>query len=99
MRAARNARGWSQALLAEKAGMAVNSVGRMERGEMGLSFKRIDAVANALDVEPAALFAVEPPVTPTPEKARLLHRIQVLLHRMSEEELLRLMRVVKAVET
>ncbi|MGJ3265153.1 MAG: helix-turn-helix domain-containing protein [Salinarimonas sp.] len=98
MRIARDARGWSQADLAEKATLSTNSIGRLERGEMALRFDNIEKVAAALELEPSALFAPEPPVAPQPERARVLQRLNVLLVRMSDEDLARLGRVIRAVE-
>ncbi len=98
VRIAREARDWSQADLADKAGLSTNSIGRLERGEMALRFDNIEKVANALELEPFALFGPEPPVAPQPERARVLQRLNVVLTRMSDEELARVGRLMRAVE-
>lgn len=98
VRAAREARDWSRPDLAERSGLADNTIARVERGEMGLSFENIEAIAAALGLEPLALFSAEPPGAATSERDRLLQRIEVMLRRLEEKELARVGRVVKAME-
>ncbi|MGP9820028.1 helix-turn-helix domain-containing protein [Salinarimonas sp. NSM] len=98
VRAAREARDWSRPDLAERSGLADNTIARVERGEMGLSFENIEALARAFGIEPIALFAPEPPIDSPPERTRQLQRIDVLLRRLEEKELARVGRVIKAME-
>lgn len=49
-------RGLSQEELAEKAGIAINSVGGIERGEQSPTVETVDLIAKALDMEISKLF-------------------------------------------
>ena len=63
VRAARTARGWSQEVLAERAGLHWTYVGSVERGERNLSLLNILRLAAALDVDAGDLVTgLEPPV-------------------------------------
>lgn len=97
VRAVRKARRLSQARLAEMIEMSVGAIGQMERGESGPSFATIKKIAAALEVEPSHLFLAEPPLEPLPERARVLHRLNAQLQHMSDAELARVGRVMKAV--
>lgn len=46
----------SQEELAEKAGIAINSVGGIERGEQSPTVETVDLIAKALDMEISKLF-------------------------------------------
>lgn len=59
LRAARRARGLTQAELAERIERSLDMVGRLERGEIGPSFETIERVVRVLDVPAAALFGGE----------------------------------------
>ncbi|WP_052341713.1 helix-turn-helix domain-containing protein [Salinarimonas rosea] len=98
VRAAREAQGLSRGDLADRARLAENTIARVERGEMGLSFENIEALAAALGLEPIALFSAEPPIESPPERTRQLQRIDVLLRRLEERELAKVGRVIKAME-
>lgn len=56
----REARGLSQEALAEKAGLHRNYIGLIERGERNASLKALFAIAAALDMRLAELFASLP---------------------------------------
>jgi len=47
--------GMTQAKLAEKANLSIDSISRMERGERAPSFESLEKIASALKVDPAAL--------------------------------------------
>lgn len=49
IKAAREARGWTQRQLAEKADVGVNLLSRVERGESGLTFTQLERIATALE--------------------------------------------------
>ncbi len=55
LRARRQARGWSQAKLAESVGVTPNYVGILERGEKLPTLDTLVALSRALDVSPADL--------------------------------------------
>ncbi len=57
VRELRNARGWSQEELAHRAGMHYTYVGGIERGERNPALVNIGALASALGVQLAELFA------------------------------------------
>jgi transcriptional regulator with XRE-family HTH domain len=48
-------RGWSQAELGRRAGVAASVVNRAERGETRLTLDNLEKIARALRVRPAAL--------------------------------------------
>lgn len=56
VRALRQARGLTQAELAELAGVNQATVSKAERGEMNITMDKIVALAAALNVEPVQLF-------------------------------------------
>lgn len=51
LRAARNAKGWSQELLADRSGLHRTYVGSVERGERNVSIDNMERLASALEVE------------------------------------------------
>jgi transcriptional regulator with XRE-family HTH domain len=53
VRAARKARGWSQEVLAERAGFQRNYIGRVERGERNANLSTLIILARALEIPPA----------------------------------------------
>ena len=52
----RNEAGMTQAKLAEKTNLSVDSISRIERGERAPSLESIEKISNALKVKPAELF-------------------------------------------
>lgn len=58
LRALRLSAGYSQEVLAEKAGIDRSYLGSIERGEHNLALINILKIANALDIEPLQLFEV-----------------------------------------
>lgn len=51
----RNERGWSQEELGERAGLARNYIGMIERCETSVTLDTLSAIAGAFDVEPESL--------------------------------------------
>lgn len=60
IRSARQERGWTQAELAERAGLSVNYVARLERGELGPSLFVAHRIAEALRVSLEELVSARP---------------------------------------
>jgi transcriptional regulator with XRE-family HTH domain len=59
VRALRTARRLTQVQLADLAQVSEEWIRRIERGEASPSFETIEALSNALDAQPAELFAVD----------------------------------------
>lgn len=59
MRTLRTERGWTQLELAQRAGLRENSIGRMERGAMGMSIDSAVALAAAFGVSTDTLLTGE----------------------------------------
>jgi len=57
IRRARHERGWTQAALAEQAGLSPNYIARLERGELGPSLFVANQICQALQIEIDALVA------------------------------------------
>jgi len=57
LRRFRNARDWSQERLAEAAGITLNYVGNLERGEQGPSLNVLVRLAKALEIDVPTLLA------------------------------------------
>jgi transcriptional regulator with XRE-family HTH domain len=55
VREERQRRGWSQAELGRRAGVAASVINRAERGETSISLGNLEKIARALRVRPAAL--------------------------------------------
>ncbi len=51
IRLVRQAKGWTQAYLAEKLEMSVNAYGDLERGESDIKLSKLERIAELLDVE------------------------------------------------
>jgi len=75
VRAVREAAGISRELAAEKAGITVNYLGEVERGEKWPSLGITRAVAKALNVSPSVFFEFEDQETDPGLLVEKLHRI------------------------
>ncbi|MGJ3262021.1 MAG: helix-turn-helix domain-containing protein [Salinarimonas sp.] len=94
VRALRRAKGWSQTTFGDRVDMSANGVSKMERGATATSFGRAERIAEVFEVPVTALFSPEPPIAPTPERAR---RVQALTARIARLEAKELTAVEKAV--
>ena len=73
---ARQARGWTQATLAEAVGIEPISISRQETGQRALSLSTLAVMAGALEVSLGDLLDVDRPIPPSgklPGEAELLH--------------------------
>jgi len=70
VRRARQARGWTQAQLADAAGFSANYVARLERGELGPSFFVATQLSAALDIDVATL--IHPAAPPRTTRRRVV---------------------------
>jgi|GEM_PF-174895 len=57
LRAARKAFGWTLQQVAEASGISLTTISRAERGQLALSYEKFSALARALQLDLAALFA------------------------------------------
>lgn len=56
---AREAKGWTQSILAEEAGVSMSLIGMVESGKSNPSLKALDKIAKALGKDPALFMATE----------------------------------------
>lgn len=70
VRRLRSRRGWTQEVLAEKAGLDVRYVQRVERATLNLSVGKLVAMADALGVGPAVLMRNAVLANPKPGRPR-----------------------------
>ena len=85
LRVIRKHRKLSHATLAEKAGLSVQMISRLETAKSGARFETIEKLAGALDVEFADLFASVMPrkFVPNPKVAPLISKMEL----MSDDDL------------
>jgi len=69
IKAAREARGWTQKQLAEQAEISVHLISRVERGESGLTFPQLELVAGALQTSAHELHFPEARANGRPPRA------------------------------
>ena len=94
LRAVRKAAKTTQELAAEKARLNAKYLGELERGEKRPSFEAILALAEALNVSPAAFFQFDR----AEEDPKLLRRkIDAMLSKCTTPQLQHAYRVIKAV--
>ena len=98
VRSYRKGRKLKQRQLAEAIEATSGFVGQIERGESAPSFDTIEQIAAALDVPEVVLFATTPISAPTGERGKLLQRIHVQLAKLSNAELARAVKMLKALE-
>ena len=59
LRQLRSDRGWTLAEVAERAGLAISTISKAERGVISLTYDRLSQLARGLDVDIAAFFNAE----------------------------------------
>lgn len=77
--------GYTQEQLAERAGVSVDTISKIEVGATGARFPMIERIASALQVDPAELFSAEVP-SGALQRARL-NEITLSLAPLPEKEL------------
>ena len=83
----RRSQGWTQEGLAERVGVTYETIGKIERGVAAPSFETATKIAEALGLQPPALFGAEP--SPPGDRGRLLAHIHATLSKMNDEQLAR----------
>ncbi|WP_029618553.1 helix-turn-helix domain-containing protein [Pseudorhizobium marinum] len=74
----------TQEALAERAGLSLDMVAKIEGGSSGASFATIELLAKAMSIEPSALFGVNPQ---DQRFSKSLHEIVRELATLSEDDL------------
>ena len=89
LRQFRQARGWSQAYLAEKTETSTNYIGMLENSVKFPSSEMIQKLAYALEIDPTDLFskAIDPITTMKRYQKAALEDIQVLLDRLIQKKI------------
>ena len=96
LRHQRKARRLTQAELAERVDLSTEMVSKIERGDAAPSFATVERLAEALEVAPVAFFGVGAMDVPQGARGRLLHKINVTLGRMTENQLSQAARMLRA---
>ena len=88
----RQARGWSQAYLAEKTETSTNYIGMLENSVKFPSSEMVQRLAYALEIDPTDLFSkeIDPISTMKMYQKAALEDIQVLLDQLINEKIHRL---------
>lgn len=74
LRALRSERGWNLSRLAEATGLPQSTLSKVENGQMSLNYEKLFQVAEALEVDIARLFTVEPGAAPRAMARRAIDR-------------------------
>lgn len=98
LRQARKLKKWTQQRLAEAAGLSVDMVSRLERGDVAPSFDSVDSLAKALTVSPLQFFSLkQPELGRSSKRAKALAEIHRILAKANDSDLERFVRLLKAV--
>jgi len=89
LRQFRQARGWSQAYLAEKVETSTNYIGLLENSVKFPSSKMIQKLASVLEIDPTELFSkeIDPISTVKHYKKAVLEDIDVFLHQLINDKI------------
>jgi transcriptional regulator with XRE-family HTH domain len=82
--ALRRARGLTQEMLSDRAGVSANYLARTEGGYHRPNLAKIEGIAEALDVSVASLFSTEP--EPSPPSSRVLPALLTELTQLSRDD-------------
>jgi transcriptional regulator with XRE-family HTH domain len=98
VRTRRKALGMTQEELAERAGLSVDMIGRVERGQSGLLLEKLSAVAEALQTEAGALLGHDIRLEYLPEDRRAaLNSVLAELAGLNAADLQWISRIIKLV--
>ncbi len=86
----------TQEVLAERVGLSIETIGKIERGVAAPSFATVERIAAALGLPALALFGVGEEATPKGERGRLLARINATLAGMNEDQMTRAAKMLEA---
>lgn len=78
LKAARLAAGYTQKLLAQKVGIAANTLATIERGEQGMRWGNFERLVDALGIPPAGFFSAEQIKVPKPAPPTAAEALKVL---------------------
>ena len=81
---------------AERVGLSIETIGKIERGVAAPSFDTVERIAAALGLPALALFGVGEEATPEGERGRLLARINATLAGMNEDQMARAAKMLEA---
>ena len=95
LKAARKAKGWTQAQLAEEARVSLDMIVKMETGRSGGRFPTIERLAYALEIDPGELFFASPYGSGSSNTA--LHDLSAKLAGLTPEELVWVTEILDAV--
>ena len=92
----RRLRGFTQDQLAHELGVTIDMAGRLERGQVGASFKSISRLARIFEVSEFELFQHQPSDQRTSPRMRTLGKIHIALAKMNDDELEQARRILEA---
>jgi transcriptional regulator with XRE-family HTH domain len=92
----RKSRKLTQQGLAERVGVSVEMISKMERGIAAPSFGTLERLAAVLEVPEPLFFSIGFTAAPDGERGQLLQKIHVVLSRMNGEQLARAHQVLAA---
>lgn len=92
----RRAKGMTQEALAERVGLSMETISKIERGASAPSFATAEEIAVALEVASQVLFGFGEDAIPQGARGRALVRINALLSTMSDGEIARAAKLLEA---
>lgn len=92
----RKAKGWTQDQLAERVGVTIETIGKVERGAVPPSFDTAERIAKALGISPLALFSTALETLHKGERGKLLRAMNITLARFNEAQLARAAKMLEA---